>query len=129
MNFNISSNVMSCFTLPSRSSWISLSGMPRAKTSHRIQSVKSMVVEQLGHAVLYWHTLAWPQIPAPKEWIVSSLSWRMLWRATRATIMFSSWMASRFIALRISSSDCMVKLFPAARVRSFRSWSSQHSKS
>ena len=128
-NFNISSNVMSCFALPNRWSWISLSAMPRARTSRRIQSVKSTVVEQLGHAVLYWHTLARPRIFAPKERIVSSLSWHMSWRATRATIMFSSWTASRFMALRTSSSDCVVKLFPAARVRSFHSWSSQHSRS
>ena len=102
---------MSCFASPSRSSWISLSAMPRARTSRRIQSVKSMLVKQLGHAVLYWHTLAWPRILAPKERIVSSLSWRMLWRATRATIMFSSRTASHFMALRTSSSDCVVKLF------------------
>ena len=129
MNFNIFSNVMSCFASPSWSSWISLSVMPRARASHRIQSVKSMVVEQLGHAVLYWHTLAWPRILAPKERIVSSLSWQMSWRATHATIMFSSWTASHFMALRTSSSDCMVKLFLAACVKSFRSWSSQHSRS
>ena len=53
----------------------------------------------------------------------------MLDRATRATIVFSDRTASDFMAARTSFSSLLIRLLPAARVRSFLNSSSQHSSS
>ena len=53
----------------------------------------------------------------------------MLDRATRATIVFSDRTASAFMAARTSFSALLIRLPPAARLRSFLNPSSQHSSS
>ena len=120
---------MSCFASARISNWISGFDIPRARTSLRMQSVKSTDFEQSGQVTLYLHTPAWPRIRAPKAHIDSSLSLRISCKATWATIGFSSLTANVPMAASMSASGLLVRLLPAARVRSFHSCSTQHSRS
>ena len=127
----MSFNGMSWFFSPSRSSCISESAIPRAITLRRISSVKSLTWSHpvLVHFISYLHVSACPLMRAWNDRMGSSWPCRMLDRATRATIVFSARTASVFMAARTSFSSLSARLLPAARVRSFRRSSSQHSSS
>ncbi len=114
---------------PSRSIWISVSAIPRQSTSARMASVYVTYWSHPGQVLMYLQTLACPLNLAANALMGSSLSCFMWWRATRATITFSSRTARAYMAASTFSSVPPASVPPAFRVKSLLSCSSQHSSS